>query len=317
MSEHWPELTDADEGRHPSGTEQFWGESWYLDWAASDASYGGYVRLGLYPNLGVSWWWIALVGRERPLVLVVDHDLPCAEGDAALAPRQGSTSVALTVPEPWRRFRVVSESVGVELDDPARAFHGLDGPTVPVALDLTWESRSAVFPYAMTTRYEISSWVTGTVTISGHTVAVDCAGQRDHSWGVRDWWQFPWNWTSGHLDDGSFVHAARSIIPDFDLFATGYTVTPDGVLTEADGVDNEVDIDAENLPTAARQRIGPVTFSTEPLGHAPILLVAPDGRETRFPRALCRYTTTDGRAGTGWTEYNWPPGFPAGSELSS
>jgi len=26
---------------------------------------------------------------------------------------------------------------------------------------------------------------------------------------------------------------------------------------------------------------------------------------------MCRYTTSDGRAGTGWTEYNWPPGFPA------
>ena len=60
-------------------------------------------------------------------------------------------------------------------------------------------------------------------------------------------------------------------------------------------VENAVDIDAEQLPTAARQRIGDVVFTTEPVGHAPILLVAPDGRETRFPRAMCRYTTTDGR----------------------
>jgi hypothetical protein len=310
MSEDWPSLTASDEGRHPSGTEEFWGESWYLDWAAPDASYGGYVRLGLYPNLGKSWWWIALVGAGRPLVLVVEHDLPCPEGDAALAPAVGTTKVELSVPEPWKRFRVVSESVGVELADPAQAFHGLDGPPVPVALDLEWASRSDVFPYAMTTRYEISSWVTGTVTIGDETTTVDCAGQRDHSWGVRDWWQFPWNWTSGHFDDGSFVHAARSIIPDLDLFATGYTVSPDGVLTEADGVDNAVEIDAEKLPTSARQRIGPVSFTTEPVGHAPVLLVAPDGRETRFPRAMCRYTSSDGRTGTGWTEYNWPPGFP-------
>ena len=187
------------------------------------------------------------------------------------------------------------------------AFHGLDGDHIPVTLDLTWESRADVFPYAMTTRYEISSWVRGTVTIGDETTTVDCAGQRDHSWGVRDWWLFPWNWTSGHFADGSFVHAARSIIPGLELFATGYTVAPDGALTEATRVDNEVDVDAERLPTAARQRIGDVAFTTEPVGHAPILLVAPDGRETRFPRAMCRYTTTDGVAGTGWTEYNWPP----------
>jgi hypothetical protein len=307
----WPELGGADEGRHPAGTEELWGESWYLDWAAPDASAGGYVRLGLYPNLGRSWWWIALVGRDRPLVLVVDHELPCPEGDAALAPSAGTTRVELSVPDPWKRFRVVSEAAGVELTDPARAFHGLVGPEVPVRLDLEWVSRSEAFPYAMTTRYEISSWVTGTITVGDDTMVVDCAGQRDHSWGVRDWWQFPWNWTSGHFDDGSFVHAARSIIPGLDLFATGYTVGTDGVLVPADVVENEVDIDAEKLPIAARQQIGSVTFTTEPVGHAPILLVAPDGRETRFPRAMCRYTTSDGRAGTGWTEYNWPPGFPA------
>ena len=83
------EVTAADEGRHPPGPEELWGESWYLDWAAADASYGGYVRLGLYPNLGLSWWWIALVGEDRPLVLVVDHELPCGEGDAALTPSTG------------------------------------------------------------------------------------------------------------------------------------------------------------------------------------------------------------------------------------
>lgn len=300
-------LTDADEGRHPAGTEELWGESWYLDWAAPDCSYGGYVRLGLYPNLGKSWWWIALVGKDRPLVLTVEHELPCPEGDAAVDQHVPGTSVAISWPEPFRRFRVTSEATGVVLLDPAQAFHGLEGERVPVSLDLTWESRAEVFPYAMTTRYEITSWVTGTVTIGDETIAVDCGGQRDHSWGVRDWWLFPWNWTSGRFDDGSAMHAARSIIPGLELFATGYTVAPDGALTEATRVDNEVDVDAEKLPTAARQRIGDVEFTTEPLGHAPILLVAPDGRESRFPRAMCRYTTSDGLVGTGWTEYNWPP----------
>jgi hypothetical protein len=300
-------LTDADEGRHRPGPEEFWGESWYLDWAAADCSYGGYVRVGLYPNLGTTWWWIALVGADRPLVLTVEHDLPCPDGDAALNQDVDGVVYAVSVPESYRRFRVTSRATGVVLADPARAFHGLEGERVPVELDLTWESRSEVFPYAMTTRYEISSWVTGTVRIGDETIRVDCGGQRDHSWGVRDWWQFPWNWTSGYFDDASYLHAARSIIPDFELFAAGYTVAPDGTLTPAAVVENAVEVDAEQLPVAARQRIGDVSFTTEPVGHAPILLVAPDGRESRFPRAMCRYTTSDGRTGTGWTEYNWPP----------
>ena len=42
-----------------------------------------------------------------------------------------------------------------------------------------------------------------------------------------------------------------------------------------------------------------------------LVSIAPDGREARFPRAMCRFTTDDGRTGTGWTEFNWPEGFPA------
>ena len=122
------------------------------------------------------------------------------------------------------------------------------------------------------------------MTIGDETIAVDCGGQRDHSWGVRDWWLFPWNWTSGHFDDGSFVHAARSIIPDLEVFATGYTVAPDGALTRGDASWRTRSTSTpRQLPTAARQRIGDVAFTTEPVGHAPILLVAPDGRETALP----------------------------------
>jgi hypothetical protein len=295
-----------DEGRHPAGPEELWGESWYLDWAAPDCSSGGYVRLGLYPNLGRSWWWIALVGRDRPLVLTVEHELPCPDGDAALDQDVDGTAVAVSWPEPFRRFRVTSRATGVVLPDPAQALRRVDGEQIPVELDLTWESRAEPFPYAMTTRYEISSWVTGTVRIGDEEVALDCGGQRYHSWGVRDWWVFPWNWTSGYFTDGSYVHAARSVIPDLELFATGYTVTPDGVLHPAATVENAVEVDREQLPVAARQRIGNVEFTTEPVGHAPILRVAPDGRESRFPRAMCRYTTAAGITGTGWTEYNWP-----------
>ena len=102
----------VDEGRHAPGGEELWGESWYLDWAAADCAYGGYVRLGLYPNLGKAWWWIALVGADRPLVLTVEHEMPCPDGLAAvdvavdgtaykrvmeeLSPRAGRSGLQLT-----------------------------------------------------------------------------------------------------------------------------------------------------------------------------------------------------------------------------
>ena len=83
-------VDNADERAHAAGTGPHWEESWYLDFAASDLSYGGYVRLGLYPNLGRSWLWVYLVGRDRPLVAVRDHDLPCPRGGALQVTANGA-----------------------------------------------------------------------------------------------------------------------------------------------------------------------------------------------------------------------------------
>jgi hypothetical protein len=43
-----------------------------------------------------------------------------------------------------------------------------------------------------------------------------------------------------------------------------------------------------------------------PLYFAPVLLTDPDGRVSRFPRCLARYTAPDGRGGVGWIEWNQP-----------
>jgi hypothetical protein len=39
-------------------------------------------------------------------------------------------------------------------------------------------------------------------------------------------------------------------------------------------------------------------------GHAPVLLTSADGRLSRFPRAWVNVSTTDGRTGVGWVEWN-------------
>jgi len=298
-------LTDADEGRHLAGPEEFWGSPGTSTGPRLTARTAATCGWGCTPI------WARLGGGSRSSAATDRWSSPwstsCrARGCPALDQSVDGTAYAISWPEPYRRFRVTSRATGVVLPDPAQAFHGLDGGRVPVQLDLTWESRADVFPYAMATRYEISSWVTGTVVIGDETIGVDCAGQRDHSWVCA---------TGGCSVELDFRVLRRRLLcargaldhPRLELFATGYTVAPDGTLTEATRVDNEVEVDAEKLPTAAHQRIGAVEFTTVPVGHAPILLVAPDGRETRFARAMCRYTTTDGRIGTGWTEYNWPP----------
>ena len=68
-------LLASDEQAHAPGPERLWGESWYFDFTNREGTLGGYVRLGLYPNLNTAWYWACLVGEGRPLVTVIDHDV--------------------------------------------------------------------------------------------------------------------------------------------------------------------------------------------------------------------------------------------------
>jgi hypothetical protein len=100
------QLSPNDEGRHLAGTDELWGESWYHDFAAADGSYGGYARLGLYPNLGVAWYWVYLVRRGQPLVFIRDHTVACPAKDAPLDLSTDRYRASWRCTEPLRSWRV-------------------------------------------------------------------------------------------------------------------------------------------------------------------------------------------------------------------
>ena len=309
-------LEAKDEGRHLPGTDLLWGESWYHDFAAADGSYGGYLRLGLYPNQRLAWYWVHLVRRDGPLVVVRDHAVPAP---APLARAAGDSSITVASDrvrgtwgplEPLWKYRITTDGTGVELADPAEAFRGESGPECRVHVDLTWTGVTQPFPYTATTRFEQSAWVEGEVVVGDERIEVHCPGQRDHSWGVRDWWLFGWVWCSGRLDDGTWWHSARSIVPKIDIFQTGYVVTPDMNLTPVEKVHVDYEVDGDELPVKGELGVGDLALTWAAELHAPVLLVSPDGKRSRFPRAVCRFETADGRSGRGWIEFNFPEGVP-------
>ena len=64
-----------------------------------------------------------------------------------------------------------------------------------------------------------------------------------------------------------------------------------------------------------RRRPGPgpeldLGLEVTPVAFGPVLLRNDDGRVSRFPRALVRCRTDDGREGTGWIEWNQPGAPP-------
>ncbi len=304
-------LSPQDELAHAPGTERLWGESWYFDFANRDGTLGGYVRLGLYPNLSTAWYWACLVGEGRNLVTVIDHDvrLPVAP---SLEVRAEGLWADHNVEAPFDHMTLGCEAFAVEVDDPAAVYGDLRGDRVPFGLDLEWETDgNGVYPWVGTSRYEVSCTVHGEILVGDERIELDAVGQRDHSWGVRDWWTVGWVWTAGWLEDGTRFHTTRVRVPGLEDFAPGYVMSPGGPVRQIDRCLADEELDGNGLPTAAHLVCGELDMTIEPVAFAPVNLVDDDGsgpRVARFPRALCRFATADGRRGVGWTEWNQPAG---------
>ncbi|MCH2412811.1 MAG: hypothetical protein MK189_07540, partial [Acidimicrobiales bacterium] len=232
------EAAPADERWHESDGQRLWNESYYLDWFDPEGRAGGYVRLGLYPDLGVSWFWCCLVEEGGPTVFVVEHEapLPLKPG---LEIRASGLWADLIIEAPLDHFSVGVEAFGVAVDDPTEAYRagpgGLRGDRVPVGLDLGWETDGDpsggpwAFHYGVASRYEIPCRVVGEVLVGDRRIELDGWGQRDHSWGVRDWWADGWTWFSGRLEDGERFHAVQVVGRDGGI---GYRSSSDGLAAE-------------------------------------------------------------------------------------
>lgn len=301
-------LTAADEGLHVPGPELLWNESYYFDFAAPDGSVGGYVRLGLYPNWSRAWYWACVVRPGQPVLVVADN--------AVAPPAPGSTGVSAAglhatqeITRPFCAARLRLDADAAVLAQPAAAY-GPPGTGRPMrlGLDLSWTTAGGVYPYKDLARYEIPCEVTGTISLGADRLSISGWGERDHSWGERDWWQVSWLWSSGRLGDGTAFHGMQANI-GFPIPWPSFLVTPAGELGHLSGFCAETVFGTGDFPVQARLHLPGLPLTAVPLCFAPVAMTAPDGRVSHFPRALCRFTAADGRTGYGWTEWNQPPGW--------
>ena len=299
-------MDPGDEARHPPSDELLWNESHYLDFVADDGSVAGYVRIGLYPNMGVTWWTAMVVGPDRPVVASVHYGLPLPAGPGLDLDADGYR-IGATTGTPLQAMALSVHVPASVHPDAASVYRGEAGREAPMVLDLAWTTDGVPYHYDLTTRYEVPCLVEGELTVGTERLPLSGQGQRDHSWGVRDWWAFGWCWAAARLDDGTRVHVADIRIPGHPM-AFGYLQAPGDGVVPVDHLEVNEDLGAWGMPTGARMAVGPgdLVLAVEPLAFGPLVLTAPDGRVSRFPRAVARFRAADGRTGTGWIEWNQP-----------
>jgi hypothetical protein len=292
-----------DESPHLPGREPLWNESWYFDFADPQHGIGGWVRLGLYPNQPAAWINAIVCGPDMPTIAI--NDFGAAVPDDPAAVHTDAVELSLTATEPLQRYSVRVRGQGQAYDDPAALLRGETGRPAELTMDLVWTTAGTPYQYRITSRYEIPCAVSGTVIVDGTQVVVGAAaGQRDHSWGVRDWWGMDWVWSALHLDEGTHLHGVDLRIPGAAPMGIGYLHQPGRRLVELQAVSARETFGDNDLPQATTISYGELAATIDIRGHAPVLLTSSDGRVSHFPRAWAAVTTDDGRTGVGWVEWN-------------
>lgn len=190
------------------------------------------------------------------------------------------------------------------------------------AMSLRWDGFTGVVDYAENRQplprpvawghYEQTCRVRGSLELNGFRVDVDGVGQRDHSWGFRDWGGLrEWHWVTGFLGPAG---AAASEVPTARAFNLFHVVQSDGTTTANgyvhDGgddllvvaVERATEEDPERSPQAFALTLtveGGRRFTIRGTGHGVEVPVRPGGEATVVHERLMRLETDDGFEGYG------------------
>ena len=182
----------SDELDHFAGPSSAWSETWEFRAAAPDLDLGVAVAVVRRPAEGQMSYRAAVLGRSRPVVVIVEHEL--------VAPRigleiRGSGLWADHVCEsPHEHWSFTLESFALAIDQPTDLVDKGRGLPVPLGFDLGWETDRA--PVGCATPHDhgylAAGTVHGEVLIADETLPLDGHGVRIHRWGVGpalpEWW---------------------------------------------------------------------------------------------------------------------------------
>lgn len=295
-----------DEKQHTPGSEKMWNESWYFDFVDQKQGVAGWLRLGLVRNGKGNWYHAAISRVGQPTVMVVDFEAPSP--DATLSLRTAEIEAHQSVLDPLQKLHLSLDGMGRACTE--RGVYSKGGRPVKTEMDLLYQTDGVPYQYRITTRYEIPCKVTGTLKIDGgEPIRLDgVPGQRDHSYGVRDWWGMDWVWTAFHLDNGQHIHATDLRLPTVRI-GMGY-VQRDGQsmeiekLTCVDAIGGDGLTDSMQMDIKAHGLAPELQVTVTPLGHTAMDLVADDGRVAFFDRAWGEVSLSTGERGVGWFEWN-------------
>lgn len=189
-----PDLDNRDELLHQPTNELKWRESYYFNWADLENKISGFSTIGIVPNEKKREFVFLLFLEDRNEVYYKEPHLQEYNDDLNIMLRENKLSYTLVKPfEEWI-INYKSRKLSLELHFKTRF------PTHNFGMDSSksWHQH-----------FESSGIITGKLTKkNGEIVFLNGFGQRDKSWGFRDWHEFD-KWYAGHFQFKNWSCAFR------------------------------------------------------------------------------------------------------------
>lgn len=183
------------ESNHTPTENPFWQESWYFNFSDTFAGVWGLSRIGYRPGKNTADGLLMAVIDGKPEVLYAPVGRKLDSAKVMIdSPRTLKTNnLIYHCEEPLSRWRIHAKTSRLDFDvtfnaeTPAHVFPAMDAKQASAASD----------------HYEQSGRVTGRLRIGDIERTLNGRGQRDHSWGPRDWSGVgSWIWLSGQFESG-------------------------------------------------------------------------------------------------------------------
>ncbi|MFX0179772.1 MAG: hypothetical protein ACFE78_06250 [Candidatus Hodarchaeota archaeon] len=178
------DLIEADEYLHPPTKEIKWRESYYFNWVDLKNKISGFSTVGIVPNENRREMVFFLFLEDKKEIYYKQPLLESYEENIELMLQDKRLSYSLI--KPFKLWHISYNSRKLKFDISFKTRF----PTYYFGLDssASWQQH-----------FEASGIIEGNLKLHGEVnIKVKGFGQRDKSWGYRDWHQFD-KWYAGHF----------------------------------------------------------------------------------------------------------------------
>ncbi len=208
-------LRGADEYLHQPSDENKWRESYYFNWADLKNKISGFSTIGIVPNEKKREFVFFLFLKDRNEVYYREPPLLKFEENIDFMLKDKNLSYKLL--NPYKKWQIQYKSRNI-------------------VFDILFESRFPTYYFGLDSsaswyqHFEASGVINGYIRLKDREkIQINGFGQRDKSWGYRDWHQFD-EWYAGHFQFENWSCAFRKDYIENKIDLSGHISKEEGNL---------------------------------------------------------------------------------------